>query len=372
MAKTSLVPKSADAFKNHAINGAFDLWQRVGGNATAFAAATGGLYTADRFQTFTAGPTAKTVSIQRSTSVPSVSEAQFVAPYSFQATCSATTSFAAADRFFFWRYIIEDNDCSRLIGGSVTVAFWYFSNTAGSYPFRAYNYKTARSYVTSFSYTSANVWQRIVVVVPLEATAMSYTNGAGLGFSMNNEGSTTATATLNAWQAGDFGSPSSGVVNMLTNGWVGRVALVSIFEGDQTAMGNKQFARAGRTIQEELALCQRYYEKSYSRDVVPGTASSNPGYHECIVGTNTLGIGQEYGTVRYLIRKRVNATAAIYSYAGVLTRISTVNGIDIATNNSGTPTGQGEGGMTVYNSSGGALTTTGLGVIFHWTADCEF
>ena len=76
------------------------------------------------------------------------------------------------------------------------------------------------------------------------------------------------------------------------------------------------FQRAGGTIGGELALCQRYYEKSYGQDVVPGTANSLAGSHILIAQQ----YGSNYCPVGYLpfkVTKRVNAVTSGVVYDAV-------------------------------------------------------
>ena len=65
-----------------------------------------------------------------------------------------------------------------------------------------------------------------------------------------------------------------------------------------------------REFGEELALCQRYYEKSYDYKIFPGATSSagNVGGHS-VNGTNQL------FPVSYAVPKRVVPTTSLYSPA---------------------------------------------------------
>ena len=65
-----------------------------------------------------------------------------------------------------------------------------------------------------------------------------------------------------------------------------------------------------RSYGQELALCQRYYEKSYNQSVVPGTASDVGMW--CAVGSNT----SSCGGLTWKVPKRAAPTVTLYSYDG--------------------------------------------------------
>jgi len=88
-----------------------------------------------------------------------------------------------------------------------------------------------------------------------------------------------------------------------------------------------------RPVAQELALCQRYYEKSYNIDVAPGTAyaagalmgsSSSP-----MMSTGTLGLYLQYAP------KRIVPTPTLYDFVGASGKCSRVTwGSTLLTNNS--------------------------------------
>ncbi|MFC5468404.1 hypothetical protein ACFPPD_06705 [Cohnella suwonensis] len=126
-----------------------------------------------------------------------------------------------------------------------------------------------------------------------------------------------------------------------------------------------------RSFAEELALCQRYYEKSYHYQTTPGTASAGTGIESKYMGS-TVAISQPYGTTKFKVKKRITPTVTIYPYTTPTNtgRVSGNDGTDLASN-SGTTHYIGDGGFGVYNNSGGTLSPSLGAVIFHWTADAE-
>ncbi|WP_025849351.1 hypothetical protein [Paenibacillus ehimensis] len=118
-----------------------------------------------------------------------------------------------------------------------------------------------------------------------------------------------------------------------------------------------------RHFTDELALCQRYYEKSYSYGITPGTVS----YEGFITAYSEGGYIIADGG-QFTVAKRTIPTMKVYSpFTGTISKArrfgdandSTVNGMEYAsTNHAG----------RLYNGSGGMPAGT---YIWHWTADAE-
>lgn len=133
--------------------------------------------------------------------------------------------------------------------------------------------------------------------------------------------------------------------------------------------GTKSSPFVGRPFADDLRLCQRYWESSYELGTAPGTGSSPGGYEEKVVPSNTVAIGQNYGSVQFVVRKRVAPTSnvTIYGLAGGSGKISNNGGTDLAAS-SGAVTNETTRGFLAFNNVGSTVTTTGLVVLFHWAA----
>jgi hypothetical protein len=124
--------------------------------------------------------------------------------------------------------------------------------------------------------------------------------------------------------------------------------------------------REHRTYGLELALCQRYYEKSYQDGTVPGTAITTGAF----MGPGFIASSIHRFFVPYKVNKRVAATVRYWDVVGTLTRQSTfsisagaqtdgVNGFGFFSGN--------EGGIQASFVSG----ATPVSVQFHWDATAE-
>jgi hypothetical protein len=172
--------------------------------------------------------------------------------------------------------------------------------------------------------------------------------------------------------AGAFGA--SGITGAAVGGTnlsiefnIGTLSKVQFNAGDQALPFQP------RSFAEELALCQRYYEKSYDYSKSPGSVDgSGGGWEVKVVPSNTIVSSQRYGKAIYKIKKRTIPTVTIYPVTTPTNtgRVSDSNGTDLAAN-SGATTYNGDDGFTVHNNTGGALTTVGNVVLFHWASDSE-
>lgn len=139
----------------------------------------------------------------------------------------------------------------------------------------------------------------------------------------------------------------------------------------QFNVGDQALPFQPRSFAEELAMCQRYFEKSYDYTIKPATTSA-PGIESKVVPSNTIAIGQPYGKVGFSVKKMATPTIVIFPFTtpANFNRVSANSGTDLGAN-SGNPTNIGQSGFMVLNNSGGTLTTTDSSIIFHWTADSE-
>lgn len=129
------------------------------------------------------------------------------------------------------------------------------------------------------------------------------------------------------------------------------LANVSVVEG-----AAKPAHELWRSMQTEFGLCQRFYEKTYSLDVVPGTAITDG-----VVGTG----GQPNSNIGwghfYQVPKRSVPTHTYYDTLGNINRVSANFGGNIVVT---------FGGNTEFNFWGGFPGTPDY-THFHYTAEAE-
>jgi hypothetical protein len=358
------------SLKNLAINGAFDFFQRTQGNASVVSGATSNVsgYSADMWSYYSGGSNGKSYTLQRSTNVPTQAQSGFQSTYSYQFTNTVVGGFAAGDYYESFQYRMEGLDYQKIHGKLATFGFWFNPSIGGTYSFALRNSAITRSYVTTFS-ASAGVWQFVTITVQMDTSAggtWAFDNTPGVYIEIGTlTGATFQTATLNSWQNGNFTNSTSSTNFIATAGSTMNIAQFSITEGP-LGFGSQGFARAGNSIQQELALCQRYFEKSYVSNVATGTnilegmtllwtpnngGSSNA---DCAIGH------------KFLVEKRAVPTFTTYDYGGNAGKIGlrTLAGGQTL-NVTPSVVSQGSSGFYLFHTVG----TANGGVEFHWTAD---
>ena len=118
-----------------------------------------------------------------------------------------------------------------------------------------------------------------------------------------------------------------------------------------------------RRDQEEQQICDRYYQKSYNVDVVPGTNTA-VGLHTLYMEALASNDNTVKDTVHFKTRMRSTPTTESYSTAGTADRVDMASG-----EVNSTRSGAGDGSFTNQGTNGAATTWRFL--LFHWTADIE-
>jgi hypothetical protein len=334
--------------RNRIINGDMRIDQR---NAGASVTLNGNLYSVDRWGTQASQNSRAT--IQQST----------VAPTGFVNSVAVTSSSAysplAAD--FFWLYqTIEGFNIADFYWGSasaqtVTLSFWVRSSLTGTFSVRLGS--GSRSYVTTYTIASANTYEYKTVTIPGDTSGTwNTTNGGGIQIQFDlGSGSNRTTSTTNAWQAGDFQKATGTVSLVSTNG-----ATLNI-TGVQLEAGSVATPFERRPYGTELALCQRYFEKSYDMAVAPGTPASFAGALAFV----PYGSAANYTNLPASFKqtKRASPTVVVYNPNGGGTGSMSNNG-----NVSASAFSVGESGCVVTNTSPAAV---GFYAYAHYTASAE-
>lgn len=118
-----------------------------------------------------------------------------------------------------------------------------------------------------------------------------------------------------------------------------------------------------RPIGIEIALCQRYFAKSYPIGVAPGTTSQTAGG----IGVNTSTTGNGQGTVTFIFPQEMRATPTVTIYSpnsGTAGNAWAIGGSDQAVNAAQPNT---RGAYASLTGAGGA----GWQYLYHYAADAE-
>ena len=147
---------------------------------------------------------------------------------------------------------------------TITLSFYVRSNLTGTFGGVIKNSANDRTYIFSYSISSANTWERKSITIPGDTTGTWLTtNGTGIIINWGLALGSNWTGTAGSYVTSDKHGVT-GQLNLLSstdNEW--------LLTGVQLEVGTQATAFEHRSFAEELTLCQRYYEGVYMSD---GTA----------------------------------------------------------------------------------------------------
>ena len=272
---------------------------------------------------------------------------------------TAQASMGAAD-LLYARYKIEGQDVQQLKYGtasaqSVTLSFWVKSSVTGTYNSSLFHNDATRINKQTYTVNTADTWEHKTLTFSGD-TSNGFDNDNNVSLSVhwvlaagsNYTGGSLATDTWGAYTASEFGDGQ--VANVLNN-----TANNFYITGVQLEVGPLATPFEHRSYGEELALCQRYFQKSYNNNVVAGTIT--------LIGRESLTASGSVlsTTVRFAPSMRASPTITVYSPNTGNTGIDTGTADDV--------------GATVadisINSVRVAKGGTPQSISFHYTAESE-
>ncbi len=351
-------------FKNRIINGAMVIDQRNAGALVA--GATGNIYGVDRTAVGVFGSGTGRISAQQSSSAPTGFTNSLVGTVTTaDASPSAAYGYCVCQRIE--GYNVADFGFGAAGASTITVSFWVRASITGSYVLTLQNENADRSYTTLYTINSANTWEYKTVTVAGDTTGTWFkTNAAGLIVYWGlGGGSARLAPSLNAWSSGVAGAYAVTVASGSVN-WIANNGATFYITGAQVEKGSVATTFDYRPYPTELALCQRYYEKSYSTDVVPGTATANG----CLGLPTGYISGPIFNTISlwYRVEKRAAPSVSYYDVAGTASVVSTYRYSD------NVRTDGVSSSITISPSTAGAFfryTTNVSGAALQWVASIE-
>ena len=274
--------------RNKIINGNFDIWQR------GLTQTSRGYGSDDRWNNDNSGST-KTHSLQSftvgQTDVPGN-------PSNYSRT--VVTSVAGAGNYVLKEHRIEGVE--NLSGETVTLSFWAKADSTKNMAIELFqNFGSGGSPslsvidigVTTIALTTS--WQKFEVVINVPSIS-----GKVLGSDINSY-----LGVIFWFDAGSNYNPRNNSLGQQSG--IFDIAQVQLEAGSVAT----PFER--RSIGEELALCQRYYEKSYNVDVAPGTITLSGMLGEYVGGFSTSTARIIMFNAKFSVAKRAAPTMTFYS-----------------------------------------------------------
>ncbi len=354
-----LATVEALAAANIAINGGMEVSQENG--ATSIALASGSTkYVVDQWEAFFSSATLA-FNAGQATAAP----AGLINSLRLTASTAGTLGASATDAALLFSRL-EGSRLARLGFGAagaqaVTVGFWVLTSASGTMTVTLRNSATNRSYPVNVPVTAGG-WQWCTVLIPGDTTGTWPTSTALGAYLIFCFGAGSGNQGTNAtWNAANVVATAATTNFFPTTSFQVFIGGVVMLPGAHQ-LSSEQAVNLIRPFDAELALCQRYYEKSYDYASLPAAVTRGGEVRVVMAAGSTVTI-----PVYYKVTKRLTPVVTFYSPAtGASGKARDyINSADT------TPSVDATGGMqnlgaTLTASVG---TTTNMGV--HFVADAR-
>jgi hypothetical protein len=326
----------------------------------------GGLYTTDRFRWASNGE--ETVSLSQATDAPD----GFATSFKVEVT-TADSTVEVNDRAAV-ETRLEGQDLQQLKFGSAsaesfTVSFYVKSSVTGNYNLHIASEGFSRDITSAYTINSANTWEyKTITFVGDTATAIANDNTEGLRLEFHlHAGSTYTSTDSTSWGNYADGRRAYGH----TASFIGTLNATWQITGVQLEVGTVATPFEHRSYGEELALCQRYYEKSFNTGDTPvADADHYPDRITCIqYASSTVG-----SQIPFRTTKRTSPSITLYCGGNIGTPSNATGSIAVYSGGWAERTGssnrQSEAEYSIDVAHSG---TVGQALIaeFGWVADAE-
>ena len=262
------------AGRNRIINGAMMIDQRNAGASVTASNTSDAVYVVDRWAYRVLS--GSKLSFQRSTVAP--------AGFTNSLLVTSLSSYSVANNeFFAVRQPIEGFNVADLGWGTanaqpIVISFLVRSSLTGTFGGGLWNSAENRFYVFSYTINSANTWEQKTITVAGDTSgtwATNNTTGLMVAFNLGSGG--LYTGTPGSWGTSAILAPTGQVNVAGTNGATFYITGVQLEAGSvATPFEHRQYG-------QELALCQRYYQR------INGLASDYVTLGVGIVASSTVG-----------------------------------------------------------------------------------
>jgi len=348
--QTQMSTATGGSFRNRIINGDMRIDQR---NAGASVNPANADVTLDRWGS-NMFPNASKYTVVQSTTAPVGFNRSLLV------TSSSSYSVSATDIYTQFQWIegfnTADLGWGTVNAKTVTVSFWVRSSLTGTFGGVLSNSDQTRTYPFTYTINSVGIFEKKTITIAGDTSGTWLTtNGRGIAVVFGLGVGTTLSGTAGAWAAGYYSA--TGAVSVV--GTSGATWYVTGVQLEQSSTAT-DFER--RPIGTELALCQRYFQKSYNQLTALGTDTANGAV---IVGDWNGGqraLGQTlFGQMRS------SPTLTIWDKAGNSNRYSSHNAV-VWQNNLGSVTTLSTGESSFLVLPGADV---GYATIIHYTATAE-
>jgi hypothetical protein len=249
---------------------------------------------------------------------------------------------------------------------TVTLSFWVYSSLTGTFGGALGNSAGSRAYPFTYTISSASTWEQktITIAGDTSGTWVGATNGIGARLWISLGTGSTFTTTAGAWATGNYIAPTGATSVVGTNGATFYITGVQLEAG--TTASPFEYRQYGT----ELALCQRYFEKSFAQGTAPTEGIDN---NFQTGGVGYAGNGLYIPNVGFKVTKRTTATVTIYRPNVVATNgnFAVYNATTGAWNSSTTTVNSANDTTFSCNLSSNITQDKGYAILGAWTASAE-
>jgi hypothetical protein len=345
-------------FKNRIINGAMVIDQR---NAGASVAANN-IYSVDRWLAVSDTSNKWTIQQNAGSVTPPTGFTNYLGCTSSSAYTPISTDYFGPNHRIEG-YNIADLDWGTANAKTITLSFWVRSSLTGSFGGSIQNSSQNRSYAFPYTISSANTWEYKTITITGD-TSGTWLTTSGVGFVVHFSlgAGSSRVGTANAWTGTSNVFAPTGSVNV-----VGTNGATFYITGVQLEKGSTATSFDYRPYVTEVALCQRYFEKTYDLTTAPGTNTSSSRWW--FNGSNDNG-GNGYFPIYFKVIKRADPTITFYQTSGTAGSWNYHSAATGATTGTAGVSSSGTGNMTCYTLAAGGAHL-GMFTFGHWTASSE-
>jgi hypothetical protein len=245
-------------FRNKIIGGDFSTnpWQR----GTTITSPASGDYSADRFFAWHSG--ASVYDIKKTLDGPTAEQAGYYSPYCLHVDITTADTSIASDDLLVLAQKIEGHNAACFgfgLSGTryVTISFWVKSTKTGIFCVGLSSVALARSYVSEFTVSTANTWEKKTITIQVDGTSGSgsyaYDHQTGLILTIALMCGTSYHGTKDTWGAGAVFATSNQVngVDSTSNDF--KLSMIQLEHGIVATPFEH------RDIGSERQLCERYF-----------------------------------------------------------------------------------------------------------------
>jgi hypothetical protein len=314
--------------KNLVINGAMQVAQRS--TSVTGIGASAGYFTVDRFNINVNGTSGRLTMTQTADGPSGFASC-------IKLDCTTADTDMDANKFIILEQRFEGQDLQRFMKGTsdakeYAVSFYVKGNASATYVAELFDVDNTRQVSKTFSVTTS--WTRVELTFPADTTgAFNDDNAQSLNLHLWLVSGTTYTSgTLSQTWTSNSGNNANRAVG--GDNFFSSTDNTFFITGMQLEVGSVATEFEHRSFGEELALCQRYYQKSHRQEVAPGTAT-NDGFN-IQFSFGAAGSGIVGMPVILPVVMRTNPTATIYDGEGTSGKVNTLNINAVVTHNQAT------------------------------------